>query len=266
MFAFAVMRLVEKGIVDLDRPLYLDADPPKDIEDNPWYKLITPRLVLSHQTGLPNWAYDTEDGRLYFKFKPDTGISYSGAAFTYLTRTVENITKKSIVEIMQEEVLEALNLKNTYFHDTDTFAQRKANGHIYNYARIEEILDYPEMASSVHTNSQEYAKFILAMARREGLSKEMYNLMFDKVVLRNERIESGELCQRFFGLGWNLRDSPFFGLSFGHSGSNGDFKCTSTYYEDSGNGFVVMTNSNTGDMLQYHLHNLLNIGTVQLEP
>ncbi|MEM1338761.1 MAG: serine hydrolase domain-containing protein [Bacteroidota bacterium] len=266
MFAFAVMRLVEKGIVDLDKPLYLDAKPPEDIAENPWYRLITPRLVLSHQTGLPNWAYDTDDGRLYFKFKPGTGISYSGAGFTYLTRAVENITQKSIIEIMQEEVVDVLDLHDVYFHDVGGFGHRKAKGHLFNYARIEEIPDYPEMASSVHTNALEFAKFILAISKRKGLSKAMYKAMMDRVVLRNERIESGKLCKRYYGLGWNLRDSPFFGLSFGHSGSNGDFKCTSTFYENSGNGFVVMTNSNTGSMLQYHLHNLLNIGKVQLEP
>ena len=266
MFGFAVMRLVEKGLVDLDKPLYLDAEPPKDIAENEWYKLITPRMVLSHQTGLPNWANNSDDGRLFFKFKPGTGIGYSGAAFTYLTRTVENITKKSIIEIMQEEVVDVLNLKDTYFHDTGDFAHRKANGHLFNYARMQEILEYPEMASSVHTNSLEYAKFLLAISRKEGLSKETYDLMVHPTVLRSEHTEQGKLCKHYYGLGWSLRDSPFFGLSFGHSGSNGDFKCTSTYYENSGNGFVVMTNGSTGHMLQFDLHNLLNIGKVQIEP
>ena len=266
MFAFAVMRLVDQGLVDLDRPLYLDAAPPKDIAEHPWSKLITPRLVLSHQTGLPNWADDTEDGRLYFKFKPGTDVGYSGEGFTYLTRAVEQITQKSITTLMQDEVVKTLGLRDMYFKNTEGLNEITANGHVFNKARLKEIPEHAEMASSVHTNAIAYANFLLAISRREGLSKDAYNTMINRAILKNDHTEQGQRCQHYYGLGWSLRDSPFFGLSYGHSGSNGDFKCTSTYYEDTGNGFVVMTNSNTGHMLQYHLHNLLNIGTKQVDP
>ncbi len=267
MFAFAVMRLVEKGIVDLDRPLYKDATPPKDIANNPWAKLITPRMVLYHKTGLPNWAEDTPDGKLFFKFKPGTGIGYSGTAFTFLRRAVEGMTNKSITEIMNEEVIKPLGLQNTYFKDTkEGLAQRTANGHYFKQARIKDIPQDPEMASSVHTNAEAYANFLLAIHRKEGLSRKTYDVMVHPTVRRDEHNEQKNVSKHYYGLGWSLQNSPFFGLSYGHSGSNGDFKCTSIIYEKSNNGFVVMTNGYTGHMLQFHLHNLLNIGTVQVDP
>jgi CubicO group peptidase (beta-lactamase class C family) len=54
VFAYAVMRLVEKGKLDLDIPLdkYL---PKPYVEDDPRAGRITARIVLSHTTGFPNW-------------------------------------------------------------------------------------------------------------------------------------------------------------------------------------------------------------------
>ncbi len=55
VFAFIVLRLVEKGIIDLDKPPheYLPFD---ELERSPDYKLMTGRHVLIHQSGLPNWG------------------------------------------------------------------------------------------------------------------------------------------------------------------------------------------------------------------
>ena len=51
-----------------------------------------------------------------------------------------------------------------------------------------------------------------------------------------------------YGLGLYLRQSPY-GMVFGHSGSNYDFKCLFEVYEDLKMGYVIMTNSDSGDLL-----------------
>ena len=53
VFAYAVLRMADAGVLDLDRPLY-DYLPLPDA-NNPRMKRVTPRHVLSHTTGLPNW-------------------------------------------------------------------------------------------------------------------------------------------------------------------------------------------------------------------
>lgn len=266
MFGFAVMRLVEKGMIDLDTPMYQYTTPPEDVKDNPWVKLITARMVLSHTTGFPNWAKNAPDGTLYFKFRPGTGVSYSGEGFTYLRRAVEDITQQPITDILKKEVLEPLDLKGIYFKNTPGLEKITANGHLFNLPRLKAIPERAEMASSVHASSQSYANFLLAVANRKGLKPETYESFISHSTLRHQHKEQDQLCKHYYGLGIDLRESPFFGLSYGHSGSNGDFKCTSTIYENTKNGFVVMTNSNTGFMLQLHLHNLLNIGKEQIDP
>ena len=55
VFATAVLRMAERGEFDLDQPL-LELLPNERIEHDPRAEQLTARLVLSHQTGLPNWG------------------------------------------------------------------------------------------------------------------------------------------------------------------------------------------------------------------
>lgn len=54
VFAFFVMKLSEKGIIDLDRPLHYYL-PDEEMEKDQRYKNVSARMVLSHKTGFPNW-------------------------------------------------------------------------------------------------------------------------------------------------------------------------------------------------------------------
>ena len=58
------------------------------------------------------------------------------------------------------------------------------------------------------------------------------------------------------GIGISLRETAY-GKVFGHGGNNGDFKCLFEVYEDLGMGFIVFTNSNTGDELNDDLAQIL---------
>src|SRR5580765_6373352 len=52
VFAYAVLRLVDARILDLDRPLFDYLPTPE--ANNARMRRVTPRHVLSHTTGLPN--------------------------------------------------------------------------------------------------------------------------------------------------------------------------------------------------------------------
>ncbi len=58
--AMVALRLVSMGKWNLDEPLYKYWTDP-DIVDDPRHKKLTTRLILSHQTGLPNWRWKNED-------------------------------------------------------------------------------------------------------------------------------------------------------------------------------------------------------------
>ena len=55
VFAYLVLRLADRRELDLDRPLLDMLEYPRLAQD-PRARSITARTVLSHATGLPNWA------------------------------------------------------------------------------------------------------------------------------------------------------------------------------------------------------------------
>ena len=161
VFAFAVNRLAEKGIIDLDKPLYQYL-PFEEIAYDDRYKLMTARHVLSHQTGLPNWAYMEPDGKLKLKFTPGTGYGYSGEGVEYLKRVVVKITGKDIESILNEEVIKPLGLQNIFFTKNDYLASVVANGHFENFPTRSTLPESPGMAWSMYSEALSFSKFVLA--------------------------------------------------------------------------------------------------------
>lgn len=75
VFAYAVMKLCENGILELDTPLIQYADI-GFLDNDPRLKLVTARHILSHRSGLQNWRSQDETLKLYFY--PGTDFLYSG--------------------------------------------------------------------------------------------------------------------------------------------------------------------------------------------
>ncbi|MEM9823130.1 MAG: serine hydrolase domain-containing protein [Bacteroidota bacterium] len=237
----------------MDKPLYQYL-PFEEIAHDERYQLITARHVLSHQTGFPNWGYMNPDGKVDIKFTPGTSYGYSGEGFEYLKRVVAHITGKDINVVLQEEVLEPLNLKNTYFSHNDYLQEVVSHGHNDNWPTIADLPKEPGMAWSMHTEAKSFSRFILALFNREGMKAETYDEMFrtQTVIPKEEEDEEDQA----FGLGIHLTKTPQ-GLVFGHGGNNGDFKCNFSMYKDLNMGFAVFTNSNTGDQLHSALDKYL---------
>ncbi|MEO1655178.1 MAG: serine hydrolase domain-containing protein, partial [Bacteroidota bacterium] len=258
VFAFAVLRLAERGIIDLDKPLHTYLTFP-DIAYDERYKLMTARHVLSHQTGFPNWASNNPDGKIDLKFTPGQGYGYSGEGFEYLKRVVAHITQKDMDDILQEEVLDPLGLKPTYYSKTDDYLQKVvANGHYDNLPTRASLPAEPRVASSMHTEAKIFCNFILGVQNRKVLKPETYAEMFKKhtEIPEDDRDHDWE---EYFGLGLLFEKAPH-GKVFQHGGNNGDFKCQFKMYEDLNMGFAIFTNSEYGDELTDHMDELLITG------
>lgn len=248
VFAFAVQRLAERGIIDLDKPLYLYLPYP-DIAYDDRYKLMTARHVLTHRTGFPNWRSMNEDGKLDLKFTPGTKYSYSGEGFEYLKMVIEKITGKKVEQVLQEEVIEPIGLYHTFFSKNDSLQRMKANGHFDGLPSNENLPESPGMAYSMNTEAKIFTRFMLYMLEQKGLKAETYDSMFTKHSDFN--YDPGDEKPKYpdyMGESLEIRESPF-GKSFGHGGNNGDFKCKFEVYKDLKMGYVIFTNSNTSDPL-----------------
>jgi CubicO group peptidase (beta-lactamase class C family) len=125
VFAYAVLRLVDARILDLDRPLFDYLPTPE--ANNARMKRVTPRHVLSHTTGLPNWR--TQPGPLQPASDPGKAFTYSGEAYFYLQRVVETVTGKPFARVMREQVLDPLGMKETSYVWLPAFESRMAAGY-----------------------------------------------------------------------------------------------------------------------------------------
>ncbi len=248
VFAWAVMRLVERGELDLDEPLAAIL-PYERLAHEERYLRITPRMVLTHSTGLPNWG----DERLDLAFDPGERFSYSGEGFVYLQKAVEKVTGKPLDEFLRREVFEPLGMSSSSYVWKEAYAATSAAPH--------DILGRPQpkgqpgegnAASSLHTTAGDYARFVSALLEEKGLRSETLDAIFSpRIRARNEDGEPAEAIA--WGLGWAL-ESGESGTAFWHWGDNGPFKAFVLGYRDRGTALVYFANSSeglsiTGDVL-----------------
>ncbi|MGN6418648.1 MAG: serine hydrolase [Pseudobacter sp.] len=256
VFSFAVQRLAERGIIDLDKPLY-EYLPYKDIEYDERYKLITGKHVLTHRTGFPNWRWMNKDNKLNIMFTPGTDYNYSGEGFEYLKMVVEKITGKKVEQVLKEEVIEPMGLYHTFFTGNDTLKRVVSNGHYDRLPTYDPLPDAPGMAWSMHTEAKIFTRFMQYMLDQKGLSAATYDSMFTKH--SDFKFDPGDPQPRYpsyMGISLEIRETPY-GKSFGHGGNNGDFRCQFEVYKDLKMGYIVFTNANTSYFMLDAMRKLL---------
>lgn len=247
MFAFFVMTYVEEGRLDLDRPLY-EYMPYPDIAYDERYKKITARMVLSHRAGFPNWRRDEPDGRLRIKFEPGTDFLYSGEGYQYLAmvlRSIENTDWEGLESIFQQKIAEPIGLEHTVFLQTPYTREHKATAYDDMRMRINKMDDRIFGAAySIHTESLDFSKWMIAVMNGDLLSEESYEELFAWYSSVPSDMSSSEF-DVYYTLGFVTVDAPDTNI-YMHSGNNDGF--TSLYLLDPEKdwGYAVFTNSEFG--------------------
>ncbi|MNJ44823.1 Penicillin-binding protein 4* [compost metagenome] len=121
--AFAISLLVEKGLlqrIDDEISDYLHT-PPEGLTG------VSIRHCLTHTHGL-----ESDEGKLIRAFLPGRDWAYNNVGVALLTEMVENVTGKSLAELMIDEVFEPMGLKETGWR---TKYQEPL---IYNYYEVED--------------------------------------------------------------------------------------------------------------------------------
>src|ERR1700678_544385 len=135
-FAHLVLQLVDQGTLDLDKPVsqYFPKPLPEypkytDLANDPRYKLITARMLLSHTSGFPNWRYIEEDRKLRIHFEPGSRYAYSGEGIYPLQLILETAAKKPLEQLMQERVFQPLGMTRSSLVWNGRFETDYANGY-----------------------------------------------------------------------------------------------------------------------------------------
>lgn len=116
LFAYAVLKLRDQKLLDLDRPLlsYLQAT---DLPNDPRTAQITARHALTHTIGWQNWR-NTRDPVLQFAFSPGERFQYSGEGFFLLQRVVEHLADRGFEDLMRRTVFDPLGMVRSSFIQT----------------------------------------------------------------------------------------------------------------------------------------------------
>jgi CubicO group peptidase (beta-lactamase class C family) len=249
VFAYAVLKMVEKGQLDLDAPLskYL----PAYIENDERLNLITARIVLSHRTGFPNWR--PRGKPLLIHFTPGEKFSYSGEGFVYLQKVVERLTGEPLNEVIRKSVFEPLGMSNSTYVWQDRIDAQMSTGHNQTNVPSQKNKDtQANAAGSLRTTAIDYARFVIAMMSGTGLKEETVSRMLTAQVKVDagctnciDRKPSKPSESLAWGLGWGLQ-STGQGDAFWHWGDNGNFKCFVMAFRKQKMGIVAFTNSVNG--------------------
>lgn len=255
VFAYAVLTLVDAGLLDLDMPISKYLPGRYDAGDDTRLDLITPRHVLSHQSGFPNWRPGSDP--LTIHFTPGDRFSYSGEGFVYLAAAVERITGQTLEAFMRRTVFDPLGMSSSSYVWQDRYERLK----VYNHSLLGDLAGRrtpwrANAAASLHTTAGDYARFVAAVLAGQGLRPATARAMLSPQSRPDERgintataAPTGRSAPALaWGLGIGLEQDGE-AWSVWHWGDNGTTKAYVVASPARGTGVVFFANSENGLLL-----------------
>jgi CubicO group peptidase (beta-lactamase class C family) len=264
--AMAVLRLAEQRKVNLDSDVngMLRSWQVPGSEFTRTQK-ITVRRILSHSAGLTvqgflgyptdsslptllqilNGVPPANSKPIRVDMIPGAKFRYSGGGYLVLQQLLTDLTGKQFPELLEQLVLKPLRMDHSSFQQElpPRLASNAATGHL----PIGEPIKgghfvYPEMAAAgLWTTPTDLARFVVELQRSfQGKSNKVLTRETTRQML-TPQIENSGLGIFVDGLDRSPR--------FSFSGSNVGFKSYLVGYFNSGQGAVVMTNSENGAQL-----------------
>ncbi|MBE0711155.1 MAG: beta-lactamase family protein, partial [Candidatus Aminicenantes bacterium] len=266
--ALGTLRLVDKGILDLDSPVN-DTLVSWKVPENEFSEKekVTLRRLLTHSAGLtvsgfPGYATSEQiptpvqvlNGEkpantppVRIDMIPGSQWRYSGGGFVVTQLLVADVSGRPFQEYMKATVLDPLGMNHSTFEQPlpQDKADQAASGHEMNGEAVKGRWHvYPELgAAGLWTTPSDLCR--LAIELQKSFTGESNQIISQEMTVRMLTPGTGN-----WGLGIGLRTTTTEGeKSFSHGGGNKGFICMLFAYIHKGQGAVVMTNSDNGNQL-----------------
>src|SRR5688572_6600757 len=179
--AWAMMRMVEAGKVDLDAPAnrYLKRWQIRSTKFDA--NAVTPRRLISHTAGLTVHGFkdyeqgvplpglvevlegkNKDDGAVFIKWEPGTTNVYSGGGFVIAQMIIEDVSGQPFAQFMRREVAEPLGLSSLEWVWTPELERRAPTP----YDRKQKEVGYRQLASQAVGSEictvPDFARFVAA--------------------------------------------------------------------------------------------------------
>ena len=254
--AETVLRLASAGKLSLDEsmsPFWVDPD----IKDDPWSKLLTPRLCLSHQTGFANWRRMT-GGVLKIRWQPGTQTGYSGEGYMCVGRFTENKMAKPFDALAQQIVFDPIGMKDTSYTAKEWYAGHLAVPHgPKGETSIDPVVTTWNGADLLRTTIGDYAKFVVSVMHDEGLTRE---IAAERATMTRDLVKPEDLDKMCkiagevghctitagMGLGWEVETVNGVKI-LNHNGGDWGVRTFVMFVPSQGIGVIVFTNGENGN-------------------
>ncbi|MBE9100937.1 serine hydrolase [Vacuolonema iberomarrocanum] len=274
VFALAVMRLVQEGRLNLDEDVNTYLTSWHVPANGKWQPRVTLRHLLSHTAGTTAQGYYGYDAsatlpttlqvlkgefpanseKVEVNILPGLHYRYSGGGMVVGQQVLVDLLQKPFPDIMRELVFEPLGMTHSTYQQPlppqiDAIA---ATAHPINGTPLGgKYMIYPELAAAgLWTTPTDLAKLgIELMGVLQGRSPAICSKETITEMLRPQTKQSEGGNGLFVGLGFAGRGEKE-GAYFGHGGTNIGFVAEMRFYKSTGQGAIVMLNSNEGAPLR----------------
>jgi CubicO group peptidase (beta-lactamase class C family) len=217
----AVMQMVEKGLLDLDKPVqtYL----PDFAPENPSNKPITLRQLMSHESGLvreppvgnyfdPNEPSLAETvlslNKTKLVYEPGSKAQYSNAGIAVVGRVLEVVSGQPFVQILKKNTLNPMGMEQSAFEPTAPIVKNLPEAYMWSYQGDRSAAPTFELgispAGCMFSTTSDLAKFISTLVHRgEGLN----GRLIDEDTLEQmwtPQSSNASARNRSFGIGFGL--------------------------------------------------------------
>jgi CubicO group peptidase (beta-lactamase class C family) len=273
VFAYAVLKLAERGVIDLDAPL-VRYTPAPFIRDDSRIERVTARNLLAHSSGFAEWRSSSAP---LFQSEPDVSFQYSGEGYYYLQSVLTHLVGKvdpsqcstyeadfevcatDFDDFMKRDLLRPFGMRLSTYLPGPNWERVIAHGHdSVGQLHSKRPPTRPDVArygslGGLHTTAVEYARFLVELvAPRKGdrfrLSESMRQEMFRPHIALPK---GGEIdgCTAW-GLGWGIQQRPEGNLLV-HSGGQTGFRSLALASVRHQSGLIILTNSDNGGKVIY---------------
>jgi CubicO group peptidase (beta-lactamase class C family) len=253
------LRLASDRKWNLDEPLSHDFVDP-DVAQDPRHELLTSRIVLTHETGLPNWRGNEPGQKLSFAFTPGTDVKYSGEGFQYLRGALEHRFKQPLEALSRAWVFAPFGMKDTrHYWDASMDEARYAGRHDKEGRALEVEKWYEAHAANLLlTTVGDYSRFGAHVVQGAGITPQLYREM----VSQHQPPPPAKPSKLPFGLGWLIVPELSNGeYALVHTGRNPGIAAIIILLPQSKRGVVVLTNGENGDQVyQRVIADALDVG------